>query len=1524
MGVSKVIIIDPNTENPEVLMDVTGDDTSAGVLLAGNVGTRNDGEKVTGNIPAKTSSDLTVSGATVTAPAGHYASSASATIASGTAGTPTATKGSVSNHSVNVTPSVTNTTGYISGGTQTGTPVSVSASELVSGTKSIAANGTGIDVTNYAAVDVDVTTGVPGLENSLCFSSPSSFTLAIDESAAGWDGTIEWTDGSQPWATWDGTSTLSASTGVLYLRGTGNEYITGSEGGSFVLTGTNISCVGNIETLLDYATVALGSHPTMGASCFLKLFFNCTGLTSAPALPATTLANYCYQSIFSGCTNLISAPALPATTLASHCYETMFYGCTSLTSAPALPATTLASYCYSNMFCNCTSLISAPELPATTLKSECYGSMFSGCTNLISAPALPAMTLSSNCYKSMFRGCTSLVSPPALPATTLATQCYYQMFYGCTSITSIPVLPATTLSNYCYYYMFSGCTSIKVSTTYNSANYPYAFRIPESGTGTTASMSYALTFMFGTTGGSFIGTPTINTVYYLSKPLPVDFTVDGDATASDVLSGKTAYANGSRVVGNIASKSSSDLTISGQTVTAPAGYYPSAASASVPATPLQTKSVTPTESAQTVTPDSGYALSQVNVGAIDSDYVGSAIDRRDSTDLSLTLDVSGVTVAAPAGYYDETASKSIPEGSVGRPDITVASDGVITVTQTCSAGYIRGSSATYREWLSTQSGKTVSPTESEQTAVAAGKYTTGEVKVGAIPSDYVGSAIDQRDSSDLTASGATVTAPAGYYEEAASKTVASGSATAPASISGTSATVSAGTNTLTLSKTVSVTPSVTAGYISSGTAGNSSVSLTADVTTKSAATITPTTSDQTIAAGTYLTGAQTIEGDSNLTASNIKKGVPIFGITGEYEMGSNRNLLDNWYFVGGGSQQGGYQLPINQRGQTSYAWNGMQYSIDRWKFDTLAAAPLEVQSDGVNLNASALTYGSPYMRQIIDNVEFFRGKQLTFSALVTAVSGSDSKGYLRVYDGTNSAWGVYIATDAGLWSTTFTVPSNASDFVCDIGVYDGRTVKVAAAKLELGEVSTLANDAPPDYGEELSRCIYSTVDWVDTYSSTGFARSNRNLLDNGWFTVNQRGVADGTTVTGNGYFADRWQAVGSGVQRVAGGGITVLGTAYHQLGDLGIAGKTVTLSILYSTGEVSSNTFAWTGTQFSKTFAYGTVNIYPSANQINIAAQSVNVTAAKLEIGDVSTLANDVPPNYGEELSRCLNSTANASDPYANAGFGFGITNPNLLDNAYFVNPVNQRGQTAYTGGYSIDRWKLLNNSGTLNVVSGGIQFTNTTSGYGYCTQRTENVNYNTTPCTFSLLTSTGDLYTRRVSGQMFSLPSGLYFYQGASNELAIRIPANLTAENSEIIVAMKIEIGTIQTLAHKENGVWVLNEIPHFEEELAKCQRYYWNSGFSSDHIGLFCGITNANGNGFSILVPTPVTMRAATPTVNASVGWVRGNGSQVTGYALGTSATEVLNGFVYGISIDKTSGFSPIETYWVALTRLTVSCDL
>ena len=169
----------------------------------------------------------------------------------------------------------------------------------------------------------------------LTFSSPNSFTLAVKDATKHWDGTLEYSTDTSTWSTWDGTTTLSSATSgnknVLYLRGAGNTVITGnSEDYGWILTGSDIACIGNIETLLDYATVESGAHPTMAAFCYAYMFCYCDGLTQAPALPATTLAMGCYFGMFRYCDGLTQAPALPATTLAEYCYKEIFAGCTSL------------------------------------------------------------------------------------------------------------------------------------------------------------------------------------------------------------------------------------------------------------------------------------------------------------------------------------------------------------------------------------------------------------------------------------------------------------------------------------------------------------------------------------------------------------------------------------------------------------------------------------------------------------------------------------------------------------------------------------------------------------------------------------------------------------------------------------------------------------------------------------------------------------------------------------------------------------------------------------------------------------------------------------------------------------------------------------------------------------------------------------------------------------------------------------------------------------------------------------------
>ena len=203
--------------------------------------------------------------------------------------------------------------------------------------------------------------------------------------------------------------TFGGTNGNLRLRGTNKNgtAINSDNYSTITFTDDNVkvACTGDIRTLLDYKnykTVATDQAK------FCYLFSNCSVLTSAPQLPATTLASECYSYMFSGCTNLKSAPALPAKTLAYSCYSYMFNNCTSIESAPTLPATTLAVYCYNSMFNNCKNLKSAPELSAKELASYCYLGMFYKCTSLESAPKLPATTLKEKCYRMMFYGCSKL------------------------------------------------------------------------------------------------------------------------------------------------------------------------------------------------------------------------------------------------------------------------------------------------------------------------------------------------------------------------------------------------------------------------------------------------------------------------------------------------------------------------------------------------------------------------------------------------------------------------------------------------------------------------------------------------------------------------------------------------------------------------------------------------------------------------------------------------------------------------------------------------------------------------------------------------------------------------------------------------------------------------------------------------------------------------------------------------------------------------------------------------------------
>lgn len=320
------------------------------------------------------------------------------------------------------------------------------------------------------------------------FNSEKAFSIKLSNSSKGntiktWDGELHYsthTD-SATWRNWDGSEIFadkkSDGNYVLYLRGLGNTTITGLKSwsisnencNSFILDGDDISCYGDIRSLLNCAdteSVILQSY------CFAGLLYNENGnpLIRSPLLPSTELSKGCYCGLFENC-KLKSAPSLPAEILKTECYRGMFKNCLFLECPPQLPATECVESCYREMFKGCKTLTQPPELSATKPADYCCYGMFEDCAKLESAPVLPK-GVAIQCYREMFKGCIKLKEAPKLSSyNILKDGCYAYMFEGCTSLEYPPLIvdafdetlqyKPDSLAPSCYVGMFSGCSSLK-------------------------------------------------------------------------------------------------------------------------------------------------------------------------------------------------------------------------------------------------------------------------------------------------------------------------------------------------------------------------------------------------------------------------------------------------------------------------------------------------------------------------------------------------------------------------------------------------------------------------------------------------------------------------------------------------------------------------------------------------------------------------------------------------------------------------------------------------------------------------------------------------------------------------------------------------------------------------------------------------------------------------------------------------------------------------------------------------------
>ena len=254
--------------------------------------------------------------------------------------------------------------------------------------------------------------------------------------------------------------------------------------------------------------------------------------------------------------------------------------------------------------------------------------------------------------------------------------------------------------------------------------------------------------------------------------------------------------------------------------------------------------------------------------------------------------------------------------------------------------------------------------------------------------------------------------------------------------------------------------------------------------------------------------------------------------------------------------------------------------------------------------------------------------------------------------------------------------------------------------------------------------------------------------------------------------------------------------------------------------------------------------------------------------------------------------------------------NQNLLDNWYFANSVNQKGQMEYTGsGYTIDRWRSY---GAKVSINDGYISLSTEGNPTFC-QKSELDLYDKT-LTFSVLLANGSLCTGTGILASDTAWKNTTLYEDSSIKLwlqnsnplfntAIDIKGNTPVD----LVAAKLEFGSSQTLAHKEGSKWVLNEIPDYATELAKCQRYFYKTQGAFEYRGIAINQWYMN-NG---TIELPVSMRIK-PTCkvfdrhgNAGKISIRNNDESVNGILTPLSNRTLLAyapdaGFTIGTEYD------------------------
>lgn len=281
------------------------------------------------------------------------------------------------------------------------------------------------------------------------------------------------------------------------------------------------------------------------------------------------------------------------------------------------------------------------------------------------------------------------------------------------------------------------------------------------------------------------------------------------------------------------------------------------------------------------------------------------------------------------------------------------------------------------------------------------------------------------------------------------------------------------------------------------------------------------------------------------------------------------------------------------------------------------------------------------------------------------------------------------------------------------------------------------------------------------------------------------------------------------------------------------------------------------------------------------------------------------------------------------------VCNPNLLDNWYFGNPVNQRGISSGNGpvnAYGIDRWKFLN-AGTLTIGSDYIAIASDQHAYTL-QQYIEPGRFagviGMTATLSALVKGNG-----RLKISLGSASAGAYSdYFNYSDWTLVQMQGMIVSgtdyhiyvqarqgKGNCYVKAVKLELGDQQTLAHQDaNGNWVLNEIPDYGEQLRRCQRYFIRLLGYPNH---FAGSTG-NGNNIEFFIPG-ISLRdtpAVSGLTNVSIRY--SSGASNTAFTLNAIAARAHGVYISGsvASVGNASAYSGISV--ASSTEFSLSADL